>query len=109
MKGDSNMAVNLQGRPATENPSGRGWVFKDKRSFVEVFYNLHVFQNVLINTIPVKQMVTGTLRPTDKSKTNILWGSDKLTLHLQDMRKLDFLCVNFDPECDISSDSGFYT
>jgi hypothetical protein len=101
------MVINLQGVPATENPSGRGWVFKGKRLFAEVFYDLHVFQNVLVNTIPVEEMITGKIRPTDKS--NILWGTDKLTLHLQDRRKLDFLCVNFDPECEISSDSGFYT
>jgi hypothetical protein len=27
---------------------------------------------------------------------------------LDDNRKLDFICVNFEPECDISSDTGFY-
>ena len=101
------MVINLQGSPIIENPAGRGWVFKGKRSFAEVFYELQVFQNVLVNAIPVKQMVTGKIRPIDNS--NILWGVDKLTLHLQDKRKLDFLCVNFDPECEISSDSGFYS
>ena len=101
------MVIDLQGRLATEKPSGRGWVFKDKRSFIEVFYDLQVFKNVLIDTIPVKQMVTGKIRPTDNS--NVLWGTDKLTLQLEDMRKLDFICVNFEPECGISSDSGFYT
>jgi hypothetical protein len=90
-----------------ENPFGRGWVFKNKRSFTEVFYNLHVFKNVLINNIPVKQIITGKIRPTDKS--NIIWGKDQLTLHLHDKRLLDFICVNFSPECDISSESGFYT
>jgi hypothetical protein len=92
--------------PAVENPSGKGWVFKDKHSFVEVFYQLHVFENAVINSTPVKQLITGKMRTADNS--NILWGAERLTLHLADNRKLDFICVNFEPECDISSDSGFY-
>ena len=101
------MATDFQGRPATENPSGRGWVFKGKRSLVEVFYELHVFKNILNNGIPIKQLVTGKIKATDGSNT--LWGEDKLTLHLRDKRLLDFTCVNFTPECDISSVSGFYS
>jgi len=101
------MDIDLKRREATENPSGRGWVFQGKHSFVEVFYDLHVFKNVLSNGIIVKQIVTGKIRPVDKS--NILWGTDELTLHLQDNRLLDFLCVNFTPECEISSVSGFYS
>ena len=65
------MATDFQGRPATENPSGREWVFKGKRSFVEVFYELHVFKNILNKGIPIKQLVTGKIKATDGSNT--LW------------------------------------
>ena len=100
------MTPKKKATPAVENPSGKGWVFKDKRSFAEVFYELHVFENTLINSIPVQYLITGKIRTVGNS--NVLWGSERLTLHLDDNRKLDFICVNFEPECDISSDSGFY-
>ena len=100
------MPIDFQGRTATENPTGRGLVFKDKRPFVEVFYQLHVFKNSLSNGTLIKQLVTGKIKAIDGANT--LWGEDKLTLHLQDKRLLDFICVNFTPECDISSDTGFY-
>jgi hypothetical protein len=92
---------------AVENPRGKGWVFKDKRSFVEVFYQLHVFENAVVNSMAIKQLVTGKMRTVDNS--NILGGAERLTLKLEDNRKLDFICVNFEPECDISSDTGFYS
>ena len=100
-EGAPGMSINQQGRPAIENPAGKGRVFDGKRLIAEVSYKLQVFQYVS------KQIVTGKIKTLDRS--NILWGTDLLTLHLQDKRKLDFICVNFDPECDISSDSGFYT
>lgn len=100
------MVNDFQERSATENPVGRGWVFKDRHSFVEVFYQLHVFKNVLSNGILIKQLVTGKIKAIDGANT--LWGQDKLTLHLQDKRLLDFVCVNFISGCDISSVSGFY-
>jgi len=78
------MVNDFQERSATENPSGTGWVFKDSHSFVEVFYKLHVFKNVLSNDILVKQLVTGKIKAIDGANT--LWGQDKLTLHLQDKR-----------------------
>jgi hypothetical protein len=100
------MTAKKKAMPAVENPTGRGWVYKDTRSFVEVFYQLHVFKDAVINSTPVKQLITGKMREVGNS--NILWGSERLTLHLDDNRKLDFICVNFEPECDISSDTGFY-
>ena len=100
------MTVKKKKIPAVENLSGKGWVFKDTRSFVEVFYQLHVFENAVINAAHVKQLITGKIRTVGGS--NILWGEEQLTLHLDDNRKVDFICVNFEPECDISSDSGFY-
>ena len=100
------MTVKKKKIPAVENLSGKGWVFKDTRSFGEVFYQLHVFENAVINAAPVKQLITGKIRTVGGS--NILWGEEQLTLHLDDNRKVDFICVNFEPECDISSDSGFY-
>jgi hypothetical protein len=100
------MTMDFQGKSAVESPSGKGRVFKAGHFFAEVFYNLQVFHNVLIGTTIVEHLVIGKIRPIDKP--DILWGSDLLTLHLQDLRKLDFLCINFDPECEISSDSGFH-
>jgi hypothetical protein len=55
---------------------------------------------------PNGQLVTGTLRLIDKER--VLWGSELLTLHLQDNRKLDFVCVNYNPDCEIASTSKFY-
>jgi hypothetical protein len=100
------MTANKKSMPAVENPSGKGWVFKDKRSFIEVFYQLHVFEDAVINSTTVKHLITGKMRTVGNA--NVLWGSELLTLHLADSRKLDFICVNFEPECDISSDTGFY-
>ena len=100
------MTVKKRKAPEVENPSGKGWVYKDTHSFVEVFYQLHVFENAVINSISVKQLITGKIRTVGNS--NVLWGAEQLTLHLEDNRKLDFICVNFEPECDISSDNGFY-
>jgi hypothetical protein len=100
------MTAKKEAMPTVENPSGKGWVFKDTHSFVEVFYQLHVFENAVINAAPVKQLITGKIRTVGGS--NILWGEEQLTLRLDDNRKVDFICVNFEPECDISSDSGFY-
>jgi hypothetical protein len=40
---------------------------------------------------------------------NGLWGIELYTLYLQDNRKLDFVCVNYTPECEIISDKGFYS
>jgi hypothetical protein len=102
------MAVHQKGR-ASENLTGKGVVFKGKNSFVEVLYELEVFENILVDSASVKQMVTGKIRAANKVDKNILWGTGKLTLHLQDKRMLDFFCVNFDPECDITSDTGFYS
>ncbi len=94
------MRINRQGTAAIENPAGEGRVFKGTRLIAEVFYNLYVFQDVS------KQIVTGKVKSIDGS--SVLWGTDLLTLHLNDKRRLDFICVNFNPECEISSDSGFY-
>jgi hypothetical protein len=94
-EGTLSMSIYPQGRPAIENPAGKGRVFNGKRLITEVSYKLQVFQHVS------KQIVTGKIKTIDGS--NILWGTDLLTLHLQDKRKLDFICVNFDPECDVSS------
>ncbi len=82
-------------------------MFKGKDLIAEVTYDLQVFRDVLNSGAPVKPMVTGKIRRIDEAK--ILWGAELLTLHLQDGRKLDFICVNFNPECNIASDSGFYT
>jgi hypothetical protein len=101
------MAVHQKSN-AAENLTGKGWVFKGKKSFVEVLYELEVFENILVDAVPVKQIVTGKIRAANKVDKNILWGTGKLTLRLQDKRRLDFFCVNFDPECDITSDTGFY-
>lgn len=100
------MTVIYQGRRLIENPVGKGWVFKGKQIIAEVAYELQVFQDST-NGAPVKPIVSGKIRRIDNA--NILWNTELLTLHLQDKRKLDFICVNFDPECNIASDSSFYT
>jgi hypothetical protein len=97
------MTILQPDRLVIENPAGSGWVYKGKQLLAKVTYELQVTQNVLNNNVPV---VTGKIRRMDTA--NILWSTELLTLHLEDRRKLDFLCVNFDPECNIASDNGFY-
>jgi hypothetical protein len=100
------MTVTRQARNVVENPAGRGRVFRGDRFVAEVDYVLVVTQDLPSSEKPTGQLVTGTLRRTDKER--ILWGTELLTLHLQDKRKLDFVCVNFDPDCEIASTAKFY-
>ena len=72
----------------------------------EVDYVLQVSVDLPSAEKPSGHLVTGTLRRIDKER--ILWGSELLTLHLQDRRKLDFVCVNYDPDCEIASTAKFY-
>ena len=101
------MTVTPKGRELIENPIGRGRVFKADRFIAEVDYNLQVFHNGSNTANPIKPVITGSLRRIDQA--NSPWSTELLTLHLQDKRKLDFLCVNYDPECKIASDKGFYS
>jgi hypothetical protein len=100
------MTVIQQGIQVIENPVGKGFVFKGEHFIAEVSYELQVFRGVRPD-LPIKSVVKGKIKRIDRA--NILWGTELLTLRLQDNRKLDFICVNFDPECNIASDSGFYT
>ena len=94
----------LKRRLLTENPSGKGKVFKKQELIAEVTYELRVFQS---GKNPAGHpIITGKIKPLDKPI--IIWGIEQYTLHLQDGRKLDFVCVNYDPECGIGSDKGFY-
>jgi len=94
----------LQQVPA-ENHTGKGRVYKQNELIAEVIYELQVFRD---KNSPenVSNVVTGKLKPVDKKR--VLWGFEQYTLYLQDSRKLDFLCVNYDPDCEIVSDKGFY-
>ncbi len=100
------MTITQSERQVIENPTGKGLVFKGKQLIAEVAYELQVLQDGLNNGALVKTIVTGKIRRIDAA--NILWSTELLTLHLQDKRKLDFICVNYDPECNIASNSGFY-
>jgi hypothetical protein len=76
-----------------------------QKLIAEVFYELQVFQDQN-NRSGGKSLVIGKIKRVDKA--NIFWGIEEYTLHLQDKRKLDFMCVNYDPDCEITSDKGFY-
>ena len=94
------------GSQIIENPVGKGQVYKGKQLITEVAYELQVLQSPLNAGTQGKSIVTGKIRRLDQA--DILWSTELLTLHLQDERKLDFICVNYDPECNIASDTGFY-
>lgn len=100
------MSVTRQARNIVENPAGRGRVYNGDKFLGEVDYLLQVSQELPSSEKPNGQLVTGTLRLIDKER--ILWGSELLTLYLQDRRKLDFVCVNYDPDCEIASTAKFY-
>jgi len=97
------VSVILKRRLLTENPIGKGKVFKKQELIAEVTYELQYFRAV--KTLPASNN-TGKIKPLDK--LIIIWGIEQYTLHLQDEKKLDFVCVNYDPECEIASDKGFY-
>jgi hypothetical protein len=90
-----------------ENPVGRGRVFRGSVFVAEVDYDLKVNEKLLNPGRLIGPIITGRIRRIDGS--NVLWGSELLTLHLSDQRKLDFICVNYDPDCNIASDRKFYT
>src|SRR5450759_5176272 len=100
------MSVTRQARKMVENPARRGRVYNGDKFRGEVDYLLQVSQELPSSEKPNGQLVTGTLRLIDKER--ILWGSELLTLYLQDRRKLDFVCVNYDPDCEIASTAKFY-
>jgi hypothetical protein len=90
-----------------ENPVGRGRVFRGNLFIAEVDYNLTVNEKLLNPGGLIGPIITGKLRLADRA--SVLWGSEMLTLYLSDKRKLDFICVNYDPDCNIASDGEFYT
>ena len=100
------MSVRVQNGQIYENPIGNGWVYRGTHLLTEVSYELKVFHDVIYNKTSVNTLVTGTIKAINRP--NILWGTDRLTLRLQDRRKLDFMCVDFNPECEITSDTDFY-
>ena len=101
---DIDVALNLQEEYLAENPSGKGRVFKKQELIAEVVYELRIFQD---NTRGKdKPVVMGKIKRVDN--INRPWGIEQYTLHLQDNRKLDFVCVDYNPDCEIVSDKGFY-
>jgi hypothetical protein len=71
----------------------------------EVVYDLQIYQDKN-SCSSDKLIVMGKMNRTDNA--NILWGIEQYTLRLWDERKLDFVCVDYDPDCEIVSDKGFY-
>jgi len=100
------MASTPQQIEFAENPMGNGWVYKGKQLIAEVSYDLQVFHNLTYNKTSVNIVVTGKIKAINRP--DILWGVEQLTLRLSDKRKLDFMCVDFTPECNIASVSDFY-
>jgi hypothetical protein len=99
------MALNAQEENLAETPSGKGRVFKQQELIAEVIYELRIFQDEN-NRAKDKPVVVGKIKRLDNIK--MLWGIEQYTLHLQDNRKLDFVCVDYNPDCEIVSDKGFY-
>ncbi len=100
------MALIYQNDKLYENLIGNGWVYRGTHLLTEVSYEIKIVRNALYNGKIVRIVVTGTIKAINRP--NILWGTDRLTIRLQDRRKLDFMCVNFTPECEITGDSDFY-
>jgi len=60
------MAFHQKGR-ASENLTGKGVVFKGKKFICgSAFTSLEVFENILVDSASVKQMVTGKIRAANK-------------------------------------------
>ncbi len=79
------MAVTHDQRRLIENPAGRGRVYKGAIFIAEVDYNLQVVLTAPQTSISSQPMVTGSIRRLDNA--DILWGTELLTLHMQDKRK----------------------
>lgn len=84
-----------------ENPSGVGEVYKDDNKIAKVNYNLNVQQEILIaetlketSEIEGLKFMTGSISALEGTKD--LWGIDKLVLHMQDGRKVDFFIKSSD-------------
>jgi hypothetical protein len=99
------MIINLQGKELIETPTGKGRVFKRQKFVAEVVYELQTFldKNKCSTDNPI---VTGRIKRVDNA--NIFWRIEQHILFLQDNRKLDFICVDYGPDCKIISDTGFY-
>jgi hypothetical protein len=98
------MSLTIQERQLTENPRGKGSVFKGKGFISEVFYELQVLKGLNDTLVPI---IVGRIKWAEKSGR--LWATEIYTLHLEDNRKLDFICVDFNPDCEIVTDKGFYS
>ena len=74
-----------------ESPRGNGMVFQNEKMLSRVSYELSVLQQMIVAGDGEQEglkLISGTLSVL-KGKTK-LWGFDRLTLHLQDGRNLDF-------------------
>lgn len=78
-----------------ENPSGVGEVYEGDEKIAKVSYHLDVQQEILIaetlketSEVEGLKSMTGSISVLEGSKD--LWGKDKLVLHMEDGRKVDF-------------------
>jgi len=85
-----------------ENPSGVGEVYEGNEKIAKVSYNLDVTQEIHIaetlketSEIEGLKSMTGSISVLEGSKD--LWGKDKLVLHMEDGRKIDFFVRSGDP------------
>ena len=101
------MAIIKKDRRIIETPTGRGKVYQGLTLIAVVDYDLQVFPNLVNAPNSGDPFITGIIRRVDGA--GVRWSPELMTLQLQDKRKLDFICVNYDPECEITSSSGFYT
>jgi len=78
-----------------ENPRGVGDVYEGEEKIAKVSYNLVVQQEILITQtlketgeVEGLKSMTGSISVLEGDR--ILWGKDKLILHMKDGRKVDF-------------------
>lgn len=99
-----------------KNYSGVGTVYDGEEVIAEVEYDLTKSHDRIDTTTKQKQgsmkgkgNVTGSISPTNESKKSLSdFPFEKLTLELEDGRKIDFLWENDPSSGSIRCSSGFY-
>jgi hypothetical protein len=99
-----------------ENPEGVGEVWEKDKKVAKVTYNLDVQQEILItesfnktSELEGMKYISGSITILEGEKHLI--GRDKLTLNMQDGRKIDFFITHFNPMVDniqIQPTGSFY-
>ncbi len=89
--------------PTIESLKGTGQVYKSARELVEVSYSLNVQAVTPVDR--VRKETTQWEEPKSVSgwitvlagEVRDLWTRDRLTLHLEDARKIDFFVTRYNP------------